>query len=60
MYEDLASDSVPDSSGNNNISNETQVRNTLLVSEPMEPPKGIPREYIWLLYRTAINTEVWI
>ena len=60
MYEDLASDSVSDSSGNNNISNETQVRNTLLVSEPIEPPKGIPREYIWLLYRTAINTEVWI
>ena len=28
MYEDLASESVPDSSGNNNISNETQVMNT--------------------------------
>ena len=30
------------------------------MSEQIEPPIGIPCQYVWLLYRTAINKEVWI
>ena len=55
--DDSAYDSVADSSGNDNNLNKTQVRNTLLVSEFNGPPKGIPREYVWLLFATAINIK---